>query len=572
MLKEIWLVQPLAFARGGGSPIPCDAFDWAGPDLSPDGSGRTIVVPADTLVVDPETGAVTLKPAASIDEIIFKDAQGIRPVCPFFELHGAWELDGKTYEGALTPAILAACGKSPADLIWRVEFQNGKAAHWTQNDSDRVAVTVGLFGDQYAPVELLGTSTGANPLALPEKPVPLGRVQLTRPTAEFPEFRLRFTPGQGRAYAPANLKERIAALWQPGPGDKKPDDMLDTVWAMFQQNAIWKGFELPPEQCILNPDASWPNYALFREGNVGPSVIGRIDSLVTLETLAGDPSQLLRFLLAAVGIYDVRNLPPGLYARATEGSPADPFPDWVTNRMFASLGMIDDYGDGVISCTIAGVGTAMARVVSGPPDFAPDRRPPVSLADGLADRVLRAEVRDPAWTQGDNAPVTEREIQDLIARAFETVSLANLDATNDYFQAENRNHAVRSVPYAANLDDTAARLWTANTPTGEDALAQVFSGVGLGVSEPFPLTALGRDAHRRNTVALFLRALILKYPDFMERWVRVPATPDRFYDRRMPALMRGGDRMPLHITRRQFDLMCAWVETLKAPAPPPPAA
>lgn len=569
MLKEIWLVQPLAFARGGGSPIPCDAFNWGGPDLSPDGSGRTIVVPADTLLVDPETGAVTLKPAADIDEIIFRDAQGIRPVCPFFELHGSWEIDGARHEGALTPDILAACRLSPADLIWRVEFQNGKAAHWTQVDDDRVAATVSLFGDQHTPVELLGTSTGARPLALPDKPVPLGRVQLTRPTADFPEFRLRFTPGNGRAYAPANLQDRLKALWYPTANSKQPADMLDPVWNMFLQNAIWQGFELPAEQCILNPEASWPNYALFREGNVGPSVIGRIDQLVTLDTLNGDPSQLLRFLLAAVGIEDVRNLPPGLYARVTEGSPEDAFPDYLANKMFASLGMIDDYGDGIITCTIANVGTAMARIVSGPPDFAPDRRPPVSLADGLADRVLRAEVRDPAWTEGANAPVTEREIQDLIARAFETVSLANLDATNDYFQAENRNHAVRSVPYAVNLDDTSARLWTANTPTGEDALAQIFSGVGLGVSEPFPLTALGRDAHRRNTVALFLRALILKYPHFMDRWMRVPATPDRFYDRRMPALMRGGDRMPLHITRRQYDLMCAWVDTLGAPAPPP---
>jgi hypothetical protein len=551
MLRDIWLVQPLAFARGGSSPTPLQAFDWGPPDLAPSGSGRTRVVPADTLSLHPETGEVTLTPASAFAEVRFKDGDRLRPVCPFFELHGSWETPGGLVEGPVTPAVLAASGKRAAELVWHVRFVNGKAMHWTQQPSDRVVADVTIPGDHVAPVALPGTSVaGARPALVPAgKSVPLGRVQLSAPTADFPEFRLRFHPGEGKAYGPANLNERVKKLWWPGPRDQKPNDMIDFVWTMLQANQAWEGFSLPPEQCILDPAAAWPNYHLFTQDDVAPALIGAMDQLVTVSALSGDPSQLLRFLLGgASDKADVRNLPPGLYARVTEPP-----------NLFASMGMVDDFGDGMISCTIAGIGTATARIVSGPPDFAPDRRPPVSLADGLADRVRRADVRQPGWVSGEQAEVTELEIQELVARAFETMGLANLDATNDYFREENRNHALREKGAAAAYDAVAAQLWTADTPLSDEARAAQFLGTDPRMGEPLPLTALGRDSHRRNTVSLLFRALVLKDPGFMERWIRVPAGPDRYYDRKMPGLMRGGDRMPLTLTRRQYDLLAAWV-------------
>jgi hypothetical protein len=568
MLKDIWLVQPLAFARGGSSPTPLQAFDWGPPDLSPSGSGRTRVVPADTLALDPVTGEVSLTPAAAFTEVRFKDGDRLRPVCPFFELHGSWETPAGLVEGPVTPEVLASSGKRAADLVWQVRFVNGKAMHWTKQPSDRVVAEVTIPGDHVAPVVLQGRSaaTAQFPALVPEgKSVPLGRVQLSAPTADFPEFRLRFHPGEGKAYGPANINERVKALWWPGPNDQQPPDMIDFVWQMLQANRAWEGFSLPPEQCILDPAAAWPNYHLFTEEDVGPALIGAMDQLVTVAALSGDPSQLLRFLLGgASDKADVRNLPPGLYARATEprprpttrppaGTPPEPL------DLFASMGMVDDFGDGIISCSIPGIGTATARIVSGPPDFAPDRRPPVSLADGLADRMLRAEVRQPGWASGDHAEVTELEVQELLARAFETMGLANLDVTNAYFQEENKNRALREKGVAAAYGDVAEMLWTADTPLSDEARAQLFLTQDPRFAEPLPLTALGRDAHRRNTVSLLFRALVLKDPGFMERWIRVPAGPDRYYDRKMPGLMRGGDRMPLTLTRRQYDLLAAWV-------------
>ena len=40
--------------------------------------------------------------------------------------------------------------------------------------------------------------------------------------------------------------------------------------------------------------------------------------------------------------------------------------------------------------------------------------------------------------------------------------------------------------------------------------------------------------------------------------MRPPAGPERFYDKRMPGLMCGFDRYPLHLTRRQYELLKAW--------------
>jgi len=61
---------------------------------------------------------------------------------------------------------------------------------------------------------------------------------------------------------------------------------------------------------------------------------------------------------------------------------------------------------------------------------------------------------------------------------------------------------------------------------------------------------------------------VLDNPDFMAKWIRVPAGPERMYDMRMPGLMRGADRMPLHLTRRQYDMLKAWVDARRARAEP----
>ncbi len=62
MLTQIWLTQPLAFARVGASPTPSDAFMWNGNDLTPDGSGQTTLAPAETINLDAAGVPTAVKP------------------------------------------------------------------------------------------------------------------------------------------------------------------------------------------------------------------------------------------------------------------------------------------------------------------------------------------------------------------------------------------------------------------------------------------------------------------------------------------------------------------------------
>jgi hypothetical protein len=435
-----------------------------------------------------------------------------------------------TGEGALTPKILERFGKTAADLHWRIEFCNAKAAHWTQAAGDRVSATVELLGNECTPKPLCGKSPDcAQPLVPKGQSIPLGSVQLTCPTRDFPEFRLRFTPGKGVVYAPAGTNERLENL-KNYPGTDMP-----VVSDLFKMNDAWTEVRLPEAHCFLNRDAAWPQFRLFDAQTEVPlrilQCLPDLGNILTLE--ATDMSELLRQMGGPKK--DMRNLPPGLYAYVTEPPNA-----------IASLGLIDDFGDGIIICAIDGLKLppATARIISTPPDFAPDRRPVISIADGLADRALRADVR------GNTGDCYDDEIRDLLDRAFETLGLTNLDVTNNYFQTENMAATLRpGTPFTS----AQARhlLWT---KPQTDSL------------EDLPLTASARDAHRRNTVAVFFRALVHEHPDFMKRWVREPAGPQRLYDRKMPGLMRGGDRMPLHLTRRQYDMMRAWVDALRASA------
>lgn len=116
MIEEIWLHPPLAFARLGPSPVPCDNYRWGMSDLSPGGTGKTVVEPRPSLDVA-EDGTLTEREPEG-DRVRFKDAAGFRPLCPFFEVHGAWTVDGVRHTGPLTTDVLASVGMELADVRW----------------------------------------------------------------------------------------------------------------------------------------------------------------------------------------------------------------------------------------------------------------------------------------------------------------------------------------------------------------------------------------------------------------------------------------------------------------------
>ncbi|MCT9005893.1 hypothetical protein ACWGKW_09915 [Streptomyces sp. NPDC054766] len=440
MIDQLWIQPPLAFARLGPSPKPCDNYRWGRSDLTPRGTGKTTVEPQPTLDLAADGTLSERMP----QEVRFKDEAGWRPVCPYFEVHGSWTVDGERHTGPLTEEVLARFGLGLGDVRWQVSVANLKAHHLTRSDDDRIEATVGVRGDDHQQHRLAGTSPqgAAQPLVPAGRDLPLGAVQVPVPNAALPELRLRFTPATGAVYGPTTLTDAGR-------------------------------YRIPAERRILNPGAEWVGFRL--------------------------PSD------------DVRTAPRGLFAGA-EGQ--------------LSLGLVDDVCDGLVTVGLPGGLTASARVVACPPVFSPDRRPFVSVADGLADRVRRGDVRTPAYL-ADKGQTTQ-EIRDLFERILETVGNINLDVQNGFFGA---------LPPAETL-----------------------TGVLLGLTEQ------ARRRHRRFVALEMLEDLFRERPGLIREIVREPVADPRTagaYNGRMPPDMRGADGNALHLTRRQYDLLVRWAAALR---------
>lgn len=462
---EVWLLPPLGIARLGPSPVPCPNFQWGPNDVSPRGTGKTTILPAETLHVAAD-GTVT----AEVPEAVsFRDEAGIRPVCTFFELHGRWTKGDQEATGPITASLLQQAGIALADVTWTIDVANTKAFHMTLFEGDKIAAHLELRGDETTRHPLLGRSPQGSPqpLVLDDAPVPFGCVQLTKTTGGFPELRLQFTPAAGYVYAPTDLEERS------------------------------REYPIPGEHRILNPAAQWAGFRMKE-----------------------DPETKV--------IKDPRTNPSGLFAQDDQGK---------------SLGFVDDVCDGLVRCTVPGLPPARARVAVGPPRYAPDRRPFVSLADGFADRVKRLEVFDPSFVA--DFETTTLEVRDLMERVWETMGLVNVDFQNERARRENRGVAAsRGLPPEAAADKAFER---------PEAIAE----------RPLPLTETGRLQHHRLLALEVFEDMLREQPDLIDRVIRPPGTSDEYYDRRMPALFRGSDRHPMHLTRRQYDLLRVWAARLR---------
>ena len=442
-------------------------------------------------------------------EIVFRDGEGIRPVCPFFELHAEYDdAQGRQATAPLTLALLESWGATAADIVWSVVLGNLKAFHYTRRRGDRVEAKARIAADQHARIALQGVSPtdDGEPVVRASHPLPMGEIQIPRPDSQHPEMRLRFYPPAGHIYGPENLAERI-----------------DELEFGYQDNKEWQGFSLPPERLIVNPAASWPRYVPSM-ANVGP-----------------------------FNEYDYRNTPGGLLA-----APISPIPwrpdDGPRQR---SLGLLDDVSDGFVACEarINGtVFTARARIVVGPPDFAPANRPPVSLADNLADRELRDEPRQASWSDEELAAA----VLDIFERAFETSDLMHRDYQNLRSRNTNdREYSGQGRGTWLDPEDLDTLLWPA-----PDA-ASIRNGLSTGM----PVVEAGTRQHRRHNVMMFLADRMRENPQVFDQWIRRPLDPAPFYDKRMPALMRGSDGRPHHLTRRQWELFRLWIKRIRDAAP-----
>ena len=219
MIKRIWLYPPLAFARVGSSSTPCENFYWGPDDLSPQGTART----RSSARRRSRWQKMAPSPCVPRRQVVASSSRTATPFArlPLLRTPCRVDEDDGEKEGPVTEALLGRFGLKASDLTWQVEVVNLKAFHLTGSIGDRVAASVRVKGNNSQRHTLNASSPVSGELLVPpDRPIPFGSVQATRPTDELPEFRLRFTPPAGKVYAPTNILERVRALGMPKSAER----------------------------------------------------------------------------------------------------------------------------------------------------------------------------------------------------------------------------------------------------------------------------------------------------------------------------------------------------------------
>lgn len=276
MITEIRVLPPLAIARLGSSSEPLENYNLELPE-SPVGHRR--ISPAETLYVGTD-GAIA---RASIPEkIIFRDGDSIRPVAPFFELFA--RLDG----GDLIPvttALLEEHGLSPAAVHWSVTAGNLKVFRRTGKDDDRIYARAEPFSDHDVhPLygECKNFIVGAK--------LPLGSVRYIKPTWDFPEIRLRFTPATGKVYGASTKRKQVDLT---GHVVEKDDPVISAERVLYDVNrGTWRGYADTGAPTDTNPGAIYAGFQNKDNWESWGYLDDECDGIITAELKVG--SQTLR--------------------------------------------------------------------------------------------------------------------------------------------------------------------------------------------------------------------------------------------------------------------------------------
>jgi hypothetical protein len=529
-VRGLYFLPPLAIARLGGSDIPLESFRWVD-DVSIAGAHRTVIEPAMTLAIGADGAAVPYRP----DAIQFRDGDKLRPVAPFFELWVRLQetIDGRLQvrEQPLTLAVLRRLGVSTAALRYRITLGNKKAERRTLAASCGFVGTVATTGDDHRRHPVLACSPhnpDAVPLVDPSRPIPLGHFQVLRPVPSFSlgvdlsVLRVRFTPAKGEVYGPPDATASMSKRIQEGR-------------VLSPKVLEGRIYEIVPEQNrILNPGTPWSQFTRNAPGQQDPQPSDAFDG-------------------AAVGVSQ-------------------------------SWGVIDDTCDGVIEADLVVGGQhsrATTRVISAPPDFAPDRRTFFSMADDLADRDV-----PPAEVSQAKLEDCEAETADLFQRVFEVAAGVNLDLERlrslhgqtgpdypDLPKIDNRSMTREDTPYV----DQIPTLLPEPVPGGGPASGDY--------PDPLPYAAAARAVHGPLTDADTLLDFLITHAAHLRRLIRPPwghfrqfaekpdARPDpefrdprvvrdTLHDMRMPPYMRDSDENPLSLTWRQYNALMKLLDLL----------
>ena len=225
-----------------------------------------------------------------------------------------------------------------------------------------------------------------------------------------------------------------------------------------------------------------------------------------------------------------------------------------------SIGVIDDTFSANLSVRVDVPGRASliarAAVFVSPPDFAPDRRPFLSLADELNDRMREVP-------SNLDSVMIDQWVQDLFERIYETASLFNLDF------------------YRSDRASTLSKREQLPKPIKEDHVPHPKHAMGgfdrlrdpnVSVQQPspdIPLPLFQRAVQRHGELAEIeeLRDFVLNPPGNIriEDLVRTPFTiqPNESGETstmQMPPFMRSSNAFPLTLAQWQYDLFLKWVQ------------
>jgi hypothetical protein len=518
VISAIRFSPPCVVARLGESPSPLEAFTWA-EDPRIFGAGKTVIIPSVSLEVLADGSVEPYIPGS----IRFKDGRAIRPVCPFLELTAEVKRgsDRAKWE-RLTNTLMRDAGISLAQLSFYLVAANRKAQRRTGDPA--CGFEARLFAEasnheRHALLAWTHVESGL-PLVLRDRPIPLGFFQVMRPSPR-------------PSHVGDVCLDTIRVRFTPGRGQ-----VYGPPGATVSQASGSRGryVIVLPQNRILNPAAQWINYD-FNSPPYPPP------------------------------------LPPDTYDGESD-----------VDQNAASFGVVDDTCDVLITATLAARTaslTANGRVFVGPPDFAPDRRPFLSIADDLADRDPRSlpkDVRQATPSEWHDA------VADLFRRTAETASLFNLDrARLRQIQINNdrryENHLgfpkinyetmtvedrilenkkllsydaeVNTLPPAGDEADGAPAL-----PRSEYAKIRHDQ-----LSEPELLLRFlleNRERAREIIRPPFARASELKAAGDLQKplELRDPRFRRSYaFDMRMPPYMRDADYSALSITRLQWDLL-----------------
>lgn len=536
-IRTVFFRPPLAFARLGGARSPMDNYLWR-EDPTIHGAARTVVEPAPSFEILPNGGIYPFTPSV----IRFREGKQLRPVAPFFELwasveYGAGDPEvsadappgagppdrpapGSTAAVPLTAALLERLDAGLSDVVYEIRVANRKAARRTGDETNAYEAGARVGGADF----------GVHPLPASTPPSP-GSEPLVRPEHPIPLGSLRVVrPVAGRA----------------GEVD------LDVLRVRFT----------PPRGEVYGP----PSAVVGRDGPTGREY----EMVPAANRILNPAASWLRY---------TRD-----YTRYQHPEPSDTY-DGAGEGAEVAWGVVDDTSDGVLRAEVVVDGqrfTASARICVGPPDFAPDRRPFLSLADDLTDRDAEPPGADELLAAEDD---TQQRLTDLFQRVWETAGLVNLDAIRARGLRDNTFYP--DDPRIGELPYTDMRsMRPADTPYA-DAKVQALIPADPSGSAELVFTRLVELAHDQLAEADELMTFLLNQAQRVRQLIRpaygafgqlsptvVPTQEpdprfrdprifrDQMHDMRMPPYMRDELAGALGLTRHQYLTLLAYVDAV----------